>query len=78
MNVIFVFFENADKLFVERQKEQIDLFRHYAHMETGPYINSDELDRIDCLIEYYAMQEYRPMGFTPIHEQHRRNWIKIK
>lgn len=46
--------QEADKRFLERQKEQIELFRRYGHREVGPYITSDELVRLDRYIEYYA------------------------
>ena len=49
--------QEADKRFIERQKEQIELFRRYAHREVGPYVTSDELVRLDRYIEYYALQE---------------------
>ena len=47
--------QEVDKRFFERQKEQIELFRRYAHREVGPYITSDELVRLDRYIEYYAL-----------------------
>ena len=46
--------QEADKRFLERQKEQIELFRRYGHREVGPYLASDELVRLDRYIEYYA------------------------
>ena len=46
--------QEADKRFLERQKEQIELFRRHGHREVGPYITSDELVRLDRYIEYYA------------------------
>ena len=42
--------QEADKRFLERQKEQIELFRRYGHREVGPYITSDELVRLDRYI----------------------------
>lgn len=63
----------ADKRFIERQKEQIELFRRYAHREVGPYITSDELSRLDRAIEYYALQGSHPVELTSIHPQKLKN-----
>ncbi len=65
--------QEADKRFIERQREQIELFRHYVHREVGPYITSDELVRLDRYIEYYALQECGPMELTPIRPQKLKN-----
>lgn len=65
--------QEADKRFLERQKEQIELFRRYAHREVGPYINSDELSRLDRYIECYALQEPYPAELTSIHPQKLKN-----
>lgn len=63
----------ADKRFIERQREQIDLFRRYAHREIGPYIHSDELVQLDHHIEYYALQECGPIELAPIRPQKLKN-----
>lgn len=63
----------ADKRFIERQKEQIELFRRYAHREVGPYITFDELSLLDRAIEYYALQESYPAELTSIHPQKLKN-----
>ena len=65
--------QEADKRFLERQKEQIELFRRYAHRELGPYISSDELVRLDRYIEYYALQESGSTELTPIRPQKLKN-----
>lgn len=65
--------QEADKRFVERQREQIELFRRYAHREVGPYITSDELVRLDRYIEYYALQESGSTELTPIRPQKLKN-----
>ena len=65
--------QEADKRFLERQKEQIELFRRYAHREVGPYITSDELVRLDRYIEYYALQESGSTELTPIRPQKLKN-----
>ena len=65
--------QEADKRFIERQKGQIDPFRRYAHREVGPYINSDELSRLDRAIECYALQESHPAELTSIHPQKLKN-----
>lgn len=61
--------QEVDKRFFERQKEQIELFRRYAHREVGPYITSDELVRLDRYIEYYALQESGSTELAPIRPQ---------
>lgn len=63
----------ADKRFIERQKEQIELFRRYAHREVGPYITIDELSRLDRAIGCYALQESYPAELTSIHPQKLKN-----
>lgn len=63
----------ADKRFIERQKEQIELFRRYVHREVGPYITFDELSRLDRAIECYALQESYPAELTSIHPQKLKN-----
>lgn len=65
--------QEADKQFIERQREQIELFRRYAHKEVGPYITSNELVWLDRYIEYYALQEYGPTELTPIRPQKLKN-----
>ena len=65
--------QEVDKRFFERQKEQIELFRRYAHREVGPYITSDELVRLDRYIEYYALQESGGMELPPIRPQKLKN-----
>ena len=65
--------QEADKRFLERQKEQIELFRRYGHREVGPYITSDELVRLDRYIEYYALQESGGMELPPIRPQKLKN-----
>mgnify|MGYP007039005583 FL=1 len=65
--------QEADKRFLERQKEQIELFRRYGHREVGPYITSDELVRLDRYIEYYALQESGSTELTPIRPQKLKN-----
>ena len=65
--------QEVDKRFLERQKEQIELFRRYAHRELGPYISSDELVRLDRYIEYYALQESGSTELTPIRPQKLKN-----
>ena len=65
--------QEADKRFIERQKEQIELFRRYAHREVGPYVTSDELVRLDRYIEYYALQESGGMELPPIRPQKLKN-----
>ena len=65
--------QEADKRFIERQREQIELFRRYAHREVGPYITSNELVRLDRYIEYYALQESGPTELTPIRPQKLKN-----
>ena len=65
--------QEADKRFVERQREQIELFRRYTHREVGPYITSNELVRLDRYIEYYALQESGPTELTPIRPQKLKN-----
>lgn len=65
--------QEADKRFIERQREQIELFRRYAHREVGPYITSDELVRLDRYIEYYALQESGSTELTPIRPQKLKN-----
>lgn len=61
--------QDADKRYIERQREQIDLFQRYAHREIGPCISSDELVRLNRYIEYYALQECGPMELAPIRPQ---------
>lgn len=65
--------QKVDKRFIERQKEQIELFRRYAHREVGPYITSEELSRLDRAIECYALQESHPAELTSIHPQKLKN-----
>lgn len=65
--------QEANKQFIERQREQIELFRRYAHREVGPYITSNELVRLDRYIEYYALQESGPTELTPIRPQKLKN-----
>lgn len=65
--------QEANKRFIERQREQIELFRRYAHREVGPYITSDELVRLDRYIEYYALQESGSTELTPIRPQKLKN-----
>lgn len=65
--------QEADKRFIERQKEQIELFRRYAHREVGPYVTSDELVRLDRYIEYYALQESEATELPPIRPQKLKN-----
>ncbi|MBQ7892620.1 MAG: magnesium transporter [Alistipes sp.] len=65
--------QEADKRFIERQREQIELFRRYAHREVGPYITSNELVRLDRYIEHYALQKYGPTELTPIRPQKLKN-----
>lgn len=65
--------QEADKRFIERQKEQIELFRRYAHREVGPYVTSDELVRLDRYIEYYALQESGATELPPIRPQKLKN-----
>lgn len=65
--------QEANKWFVERQREQIELFRRYAHRKVGPYITSNELVRLDLYIEYYALQESGPTELTPIRPQKLKN-----
>ena len=65
--------QETDKRFIERQREQIELFRRYAHKEVGPYITSDELVRLDRYIEYYALQESGLTELTPIRPQKLKN-----
>lgn len=65
--------QEADKRFIERQKERIDLFRRYAHREVGPYVTSDELTRLDRYIECYALQEFCPAELAPIRPQKLKN-----
>ena len=65
--------QEADKRFIERQKEQIELFRRYAHREVGPYVTSDELVRLDRYIEYYALQESGSTELAPIRPQKLKN-----
>lgn len=65
--------QEADKRFIERQKEQIDLFRHYTHREVGPFVTSEELSRLDRAIECYALQESHPAELAPIRPQILKN-----
>lgn len=65
--------QEADKRFIERQKEQIDLFRRYTHREVGPYVTSDELVRLDRGIECYALQESHPAELAPIRPRKLKN-----
>ena len=65
--------QDADKRYIERQREQIDLFQCYAHREIGPCISSDELVWLDRYIEYYALQEGGSMEFAPIRPQKLKN-----
>lgn len=65
--------QEADKRFIERQKEQIELFRRYAHREVGPYVTSDELVRLDRYIEYYALQESEGTELPTIRPQKLKN-----
>lgn len=65
--------QETDKRFIERQREQIELFRRYAHKEVGPYITSNELVRLDRYIEYYALQESGLTELTPIRPQKLKN-----
>lgn len=65
--------QEADKRFIERQKERIDLFRRYAHREVGPYVTSDELARLDRYIECYALQESCPAELAPIRPRKLKN-----
>ncbi|WP_418402912.1 magnesium transporter [Alistipes putredinis] len=65
--------QDADKRYIERQREQIDLFQRYAHREIGPCISSDELVRLNRYIEYYALQECGPMELAPIRPQKLKN-----
>lgn len=63
----------ADIRFLERQKEHIDLFSHYAHREIGPYITSDELSRLDRYIECYAFQNAYPTELASVRPQKLKN-----
>lgn len=65
--------QETDRLFIERQKEQIDLFRHYTHREVGPFVTSEELSRLDRAIECYALQESHPAELAPIRPQKLKN-----
>lgn len=65
--------QEADKRFIERQKEQIDLFRHYTHREVGPFVTSEELSRLDRAIECYTLQESHLAELAPIRPQKLKN-----
>ena len=57
---------NADKLYIEKQAEKINLFLEYSHLTMAPYITDDELLRLDEYIRCYAREESLPKGITPI------------
>ena len=61
--------QEADKRLAEQQREKVTLFQRYGQLTVGPYITPDELARLGCYIETYALNQSCPAGLTPIHPQ---------
>ena len=65
--------QEADKRLAEQQREKIALFQRYGQLTVGPYITPDELARLDCYIETYALNQPCPAELAPIHPQKLKN-----
>jgi len=57
---------NADKLYIEKQTAEINLFLEYSRLTMAPYITDDELLRLDEYIRCYAREESLPKDITLI------------
>jgi len=65
--------QEADKRLAEQQREKIALFQRYSQLTVGPYITPDELARLSCYIDTYALNQPCPAELAPIHPQKLKN-----
>ena len=61
------------KRLAEQQREKIALFQRYSQLTVGPYITPDELARLSCYIDTYALNQPCPAELAPIHPQKLKN-----
>lgn len=65
--------QEADKRLAEQQQEKIALFQRYGQLTVGPYITPDELARLGCYIETYALHQPCPAELAPIRPEKLKN-----
>ena len=65
--------QEADKRLAEQQREKVALFQRYGQLTVGPYITPDELARLGCYIDTYALNQPCPAELAPIHPQKLKN-----
>lgn len=65
--------KDAEKRYIEKQNEEIDLFIEYSHLTMAPYVTDDELYHLDSYIELYVRGESLPDNLTPINPKTLKN-----
>ena len=58
--------EEAEKLFIARRTEKLNVFLEYTHLTVGPYVSAEGLERLRDCIARYTREEALPDNLTPI------------
>lgn len=65
--------QDSDRLYLEKQNTQINLFLEYSHLTMAPFVTDGELLRLDEAIQHYAREEALPEGFASINPKKLKN-----
>lgn len=66
--------EEAEKLFIARRTEKLNIFLEYTHLTVGPYVSAEGLERLRDCIARYAREEALPDDLTPIRAEKLSNF----
>lgn len=66
--------EEAEKLFIARRTEKLNVFLEYTHLTVGPYVSADGLECLRDCIARYAREEALPDDLTPIRTEKLSNF----
>lgn len=65
--------KDSDRLYLEKQTAQINLFIEYSHLTMAPFVTDDELLQLDGYIQCYARGEALPEDLIPINPKKLKN-----
>lgn len=66
--------EEAEKLFIARRTEKLNIFLEYTHLTVGPHVSAEGLERLRDCIARYAREEALPDDLTPIRTEKLSNF----
>lgn len=66
--------EEAEKLFIARRTEKLNVFLEYTHLTVGPHVSAEGLECLRDCIARYAREEALPDGLTPIRTEKLSNF----